>query len=168
MLIKIKVNSVTVENKGKYKAATVEYVELDKNEPGKKMLVSFGNGKDVFLIFAASSAGEVYEVELQKGDKYWDWIAAKKIDATIQSAVKATPKSTYETPEERAARQIYIIRQSSLERAIQYFELVGNKKVTDKDVIFLATTFASWVVSPQEVIEDPMDAIKNMEDDIPF
>lgn len=165
--MRIEVKSVIVENKGKYKAATVEYTDVQKNEPGKKMLVSFGNFSDTFLVMAQAKQGETYDVELKKGDKFWDWASATKVETLLGNPVKAatpSPKSTYETPEERAAKQVYIVRQSSLERAIQLFELQGNKKVSENDVTKLAQFFTDFVMGKES---NPMLDIINIDNDVP-
>lgn len=58
----------------------------------------------------------------------------------------ASPKSTYETPEERAKKQIYIVRQSSIGHAIElakHNSPKGNSSFTE--VLELAKLFENYV-----------------------
>ena len=64
-----------------------------------------------------------------------------------------------ETKEERAARQVYIIRQSSLSTAV---ELLGQGKSVD-EVIKVAKQFETYVFDKSSSV----NAINNIEDDIP-
>lgn len=76
----------------------------------------------------------------------------------------------YETEEERKARQVYIVRQSSLERALQLAELQGNKKVTPNEVMATATTFVNYVFGNGAIIteEEQVASPTIAEDDVPY
>jgi len=58
----------------------------------------------------------------------------------------AAPRSTYETPEERAARQVMIVRQSSLSTAVNLLAANGGKKNSVKEVIKAAQEFEAYVM----------------------
>lgn len=149
--MQIEVVDVKVENKGKYRLATVTY----KGPQGKvdaKKLMSF-TFKDVFKTLSEAKQGDIFEVKSVKNEKsgYWDWTEVagqgKNLSAETKfdGAVKAT-KSTYETSEERAKRQVYIVRQSSITAAIELFKANGsNGPLTEEDVIASAKKFEEYV-----------------------
>src|SRR5690606_25981004 len=94
-----------------------------------KKLMSFGPQKDAFDMMINAAPGEEYTVTVHKNDKgYNDWtsvtpgVSSEPAAARSAPAVPArgnpAPRSTYETPEERAKKQIYIVRQSSISNAI--------------------------------------------------
>jgi hypothetical protein len=76
------------------------------------------------------------------------------------SKPQPTPRSTYETHEERARRQVYIIRQSSLSTAVAYLTLTGKTKSTPEEVIKVADQFANYV------LDSSLKAIIDMDDEV--
>lgn len=151
--MQITILSVTVEQVPgkKYKKAEVAYRDDTGKVQGKK-LMSFVN-ENVFNVLASSQSGEVFDITSEKDDKgYWQWTAINKADATTPSAsggAKAlpSPKSTYETPEERARKQVYIVRQSSLANAIAYYT---GADVDVTQIISTAKQFEQYVFDTQE------------------
>ncbi len=132
------------------------YVMLDvafKNQStgkieGKKLL-PFGE-EAVYKAFKDAKAGNVFEIEAVKGEKYWEWKSAKQMAPGItQTAAKATPapKSTYETPEERAKKQVFIVKQSSISNALTLLSLGAKTPPTTQQVIDVAQVFTDWVLS---------------------
>lgn len=121
-----------------------------------KKLVSFSN-KDVFNMFKTAAPGSTFEVTSEKDSNgYWQWTAAKPLGEGAATAAptgmgKATPRSTYETPEERAKRQVYIIRQSSLSAAIDLLKHNNPKgAIAIPDVVSVARDFEEFVlVNPE-------------------
>jgi len=99
--------------------------------------------------------GDNIEIEKEKKGDFWNVLNIRKVEGntaaattgTTVSAVRATssPKSTYETPDERAKKQVYIVRQSSLSAALNFSELTGNKKATKEDIVNLAEFFEAFV-----------------------
>ena len=178
--------------KGGYMVADVAYKNKsfqDKLE-GKKVM-DFAN-KDVYNKPTKATFGETFEVTRQKSadDKYWNWIAlnpAGSVPAEIPNAVASptsggyaaplkqgnvTPKSTYETAEERAARQVLIVRQSSLGHALEY--AATNKIKDETEVLALASRFSDWVFQKEgikavapSIPEVPTGFFGDMEDDLP-
>lgn len=128
---------------------------------GKK-LMGFGGGKPAYDVLLNASTGEVYEVTTNKNPAgYIDWIAAVKSEGGAApgpapsrtaptnvgntSGSTTTTRSTYETPEERAKKQVYIVRQSSLSSAIDLLS-VGSKSSPDVEkVIETAKRFEDFV-----------------------
>ena len=120
------------------------YVQLDvayKNltREGKiegKKIMPFQN-PDVHANLQKATMGQVFEVTTVKEGEYWQWSNVQEVAkggsvepqtssaASSGYASKGTPspKSTYETPEERAARQRLIVRQSCLSNAVETLNL---------------------------------------------
>ena len=138
----------------------------DKAE-GKKVM-PFGN-KEVFDVLKNAEKGDVFFIGRTKNaDGFWDWdkISAesnslKQVQAVGQFTKSPASKSisaggNWETAEDRAKKQVYIIRQSSLTNAVN--TLVGN--VNPDDVKVTAQTYINFVLG----IDDP----DVTEDDIPY
>jgi len=71
-----------------------------------------------------------------------------------------------ETPEERAKKQVYIVRQSSLSNAISMLasnSVVLKKGFTTQDAIETARQFEAYVFG-----NDPIKGLMEMEDDVPL
>lgn len=138
--------------KGSYGKLDVAY----KNEQGKtegKKIMSFTN-EVVFNTIRAAVAGESFNITMEKDDKnYWQWTSATPATGgavPVQEPIRpvagatASPRSTYETPEERAKKQVYIVRQSSISSALEYSKSVKALK-TVEDVIKVAQQFEAFV-----------------------
>lgn len=125
----------------------------DKVE-GKKVM-PFGN-KEVFEVLKNSEKGDLFYIGRTKNtDGFWDWdkisevpnglgayyeeVGHKQQTKAEPAASKTTP---WETPEDRARKQIYIIRQSSLTNAVN--TLVGN--VNPEDVKSTAQNYIDFVL----------------------
>ena len=158
-------NTHAAKNGRSYQSIEVTY----KNEQGQtqsKKLMSFSN-PTVFNHIRDLTKGDALNVTTEKdANGYWQWTGIGG-DNAVSETKQATPAtggrvtgSNYETKEERAARQVYIIRQSSLSTAV---ELLGTgSKVAD--VIATAKEFEAYVFSKSTGI----DAINELEDDIPL
>src|SRR5260221_636289 len=156
MSFTVEVVKVGVENRGKYKIATVDHKTTDGKVDSKK-LMSF-TFPDVFNAFALSKQGDVFEIESKKiknekdGKEYWTWVSASGVGKNTggQAGAKVAVRSSYETPEERAARQVYIVRQSSIANAIEFLDSSG-KDFDVEDVVTVAKQFESYVFGNVEV-----------------
>jgi hypothetical protein len=174
MLINI-VDVGTPSTKASSNGRSYQEIEITyKTENGQvsnKKLMSFSN-PSVFNHIKGLSKGEVVNVTTVKNAKgFWDWtgignegdapVATQSKPATAQAGGRVTG-SNYETKEERAARQVFIIRQSSLSTAV---ELLGQGKSVD-EVIATAKQFEAYVFSkdPNPTKEVNFD---DLEDDIP-
>ena len=165
MAINIEVVRVEIESKGKYQAASVIYKGQDGKVDNKK-LVSFAN-KEVFKTFSQAQPGDMFEVGLEKDTNgYWQWVSATasgKNTGTTSGATglgrtSSSPRSTYETPEERAARQVYIVRQSSISAAIEVAKHNNPKGVfTPHEVIDIAKEFEAFVFAQESVVEPEVE-----------
>lgn len=148
--MQIQIIATSVETKptakGSYQQLEVTYKNLTyQGKVESKKLMSFGANATAFKALANASAGSTWEVTVVKNDKgYNDWTSvqpstggasstpvASKAAATTQTA----GRSSYETPEERAQRQVLIVRQSSVDRALQYHS-IGAKTPPNLNEIF--------------------------------
>jgi hypothetical protein len=138
--------------KGQYQTLQVSF----KNEQGQvqgKKLMSFSNPA-VFKDIQGYAKGDRVDVLTVKEGDYWQWKAIDK-EGEAPPRPAAAPTSTggggkvigsnYETAEERARRQVYIIRQSSLGTAV---ELLGSGAAV-ADVINTAKQFEAYVFSKE-------------------
>lgn len=161
MLQRLNVVVVEVEEKtGKkdkpYKVANVSYRKDGDPKMQSKMVVSFGKTEKAFLSLVSNGKGS-YDVEMEKNDAgYWDWLSAtpakgeapkpqQSSGAATFTDKQAPAKGNWETTEERAVKQRYIVRQSSLSNAIEYFNVTGNKKASIDDVIDVASKLENFV-----------------------
>lgn len=159
MQIQIQFISATVENKGKYNQAEIAYKDLAQGKVTSKKLMSFNN-PIVYKTMVDAKNGELYVIEMQKNDKgYWDWIkveTATGVDTAQKGTTDAagsrnftSPKSTYETPEERAKKQVYIVRQSSISAAIETLK-TDKKNPTVDEVLSVAREYEAYVFGAGE------------------
>ena len=144
--------------KGSYQQLEVVYKNLTfQGKVESKKLMSFGAGASSFKALSESSAGGVYDITVVKNDKgYNDWTSATMAVPGAASAAQAsypgslskpnaTPKSTYETPEERAQRQILIVRQSSVSSAVALLTAGAKSPPKAADVITTAKELEAYV-----------------------
>jgi hypothetical protein len=145
--------------KGSYQTADVAYKNntFQGKVEGKKVM-SFGATASSFKTLTQATSGETYEVEVVKNDKgYNDWISMSKAGAassepTQGAAAKpsasstAAPRSNYETPEERAQRQVYIIRQSSISAAVSSLAAGAKAAVEPSKVLAVAKQYEDYVL----------------------
>jgi hypothetical protein len=158
-------NTHAAKNGRSYQSIEVTY-KNDQGQTQSKKLMSFSN-PTVFNHIRDLTKGDALNVTTEKdANGYWQWTGIGG-DNAVAETKQTTPAtggrvtgSNYETKEERAARQVFIIRQSSLSTAV---ELLGTgSKVTD--VIATAKEFEAYVFSKATGI----DAINELEDDIPL
>ncbi len=154
---------------GKYSHIEVAYRKDGKVE-GKK-LMSFVH-PEVYKAAQSFVAGNTYNIEIGKeagkdGKEYWQWQKVYSGDAPVESAsnkgttsVATKSVSNYETKEERAARQVMIVRQSSISNAIA---TLGTGKHKVDDVLDIAKKYEAFVMAT-----DPIQDLIHMEDDIPL
>lgn len=130
---------------------------------GKKVM-SFGAGKDAFAILATAQSGDTFDVTVVKNDKgYNDWVSMQKagavqtggVGSSVPGAVSGsnargattTPNRGFETPEERARRQVLIVRQSSISAAISALTPGAKGPLKPSDVIAHAKEYEAYVLS---------------------
>lgn len=148
---------------GKNKILTITY-KSDEGKIEAKKLYDWATKTEVWEAVKGAVKGSFLNVEKEKNDKgFWDWMAVHRQDAMPVSTSTARPvptKPTYETPEERATKQVMIVRQSSISSAVNLVNgALGDKATGDPNkVIQIAKQFESYVMG---------NSIYDLENDIP-
>jgi hypothetical protein len=164
--------------RGGYNSMELAYKNLtfDGKVEGKK-LVDF-NDKAVFEFLKNSKQGDKVVVTKEKGDadQYWKWTGAEKSSGAPLQKQEASTSSTgsasstggvvgrvigdkrdYETSDERAKKQVYIVKQSSISAALEFHKQNGNSKVTVEEVLHVADQFKNYVFSNNSFVVDDSD-----------
>jgi len=159
-------NTHAAKNGRSYQSIEVTY----KNEQGQvanKKLMSFSNPSVFNYIKELTKGAQVNVTTTKDANGYWQWtgIGGDGSVATPESKPTTGGRvtgSNYETKEERAARQILIVRQSSLSSAV---ELLGTGKSV-AEVIATAKQFEEYVFGKDA---NPTKEVNfdDLEDDIP-
>jgi hypothetical protein len=159
-------NTHAAKNGRSYQSIEVTY----KNEQGQvanKKLMSFSNPSVFNYIKELTKGTQVNVTTTKDANGYWQWtgIGGDGSVATPESKPATGGRvtgSNYETKEERAARQILIVRQSSLSSAV---ELLGTGKSV-AEVIATAKQFEEYVFGKDA---NPTKEVNfdDLEDDIP-
>lgn len=147
--MRIKVNSVgpVVKEKSYY------FFELDYSQDGKpsqkpKKIMSFADVP--YKALKDAKEGDNFDVKLQKDDNgYWQWVEVTQVaegSSPTAAASGTTGKAgNWETSEERARRQILIVRQSCLAQAVATWGQ-NDTPPNDMDAITdLAAKYETWV-----------------------
>ena len=161
-VVAVELGNGTTKNGKPYEFIEVTYKNLSfEGKTESKKIMPFG-AKEVFNTLRNAESGTVYTLIREKdAGGYWQWIGIAEGDEPIDNgytqkaapnaaptqgkvAPNVSPKSTYETPEERAKKQVYIVRQSSVANAIEL--LKTDKKVPAVDeVLATAKIFEDYV-----------------------
>ena len=161
--MKIAIVTTTVETKptakGSYQQLEVVYKNLSfQGKVESKKIMSFGTGASAFQTLSTAAGNSIWEITVVKNDKgYNDWTGVAHSDASTGEAASAsstagmiskpnaTPRSTYETPEERAQRQVLIVRQSSLSSAVATLTVGAKLAPKPAEVIAVAQAYEAYV-----------------------
>lgn len=116
-----------------------------------------------FTAVSDANIGGTYEVQTEKNGEFVEWVSLSpagqplsvqpttSVSAGGTSQVPRLPvsqtatRSTYETPEERAKKQVYIVRQSSISSSIAALSVGSKSKLSANEVIELAVQFEAYV-----------------------
>lgn len=143
---------------------------------GKKLLEF--KAKDICKVLGSAITGDKFTVVQEKEGDFWEWKSISSSTATASSVgaatstptaagVKTTPKGDWETKEERAAKQVMIVKQSSLAQAVASLKL--DKAVVDPtNVLALAQTYTDWVLAKPELPEVAAKKPDPFDDDVEF
>jgi len=173
----VKIQEVNVEfvknGKNGYEVANVNY--LYKGDAKTTKIMSFSNPqvfKDVQKL-----VGKTVEVDTTQNGKYTNWAKLTPVAESPDQqpsvggksdVVKSTTvRSTYETPEERAQRQLMIVRQSSISNAIEVLKHndLGNQ-INILTVLEVAQQFVDFVYG-KDALPEP-ERLEDMQDDVPY
>lgn len=171
--MRVEIKNVNVEWVGagakKYGKAVIEYTY--NGESRRQNVMSFSN--PAVFKQVQELTGQTVEVEVGKNDKgYSEWrsiqvatgnapVAGATATATGNTRVSG---SNYETKEERAARQVLIVKQSSLSAAVATLTPGAKAALDPKVVTDLAQEFADWVFAQKE----DASGFDTMSDDVPY
>jgi hypothetical protein len=171
MLIQVTSVGEVVTKQGKkvpYKMFELNY--LSNGRAGKKQIMSF---TDVFKTLLASAEGEEFEITTQQDGEYTNWATATSKGVTTapnsahQSPADRMPakgatafKSTYETPEERAKKQVYIIKSVALKEAVSFHTGQEDLEFTVQDVLNIAKQFEEYVFGNTEIVSDDLNQVE--------
>lgn len=155
------------DNKSEIKTITKPMTMLKYNAALANGLQALEVG-DNFIMDTEKKDGFVNPTSIRK--------AAQESTTTNKAEQVAKTGSTYETAEERAQKQKYIVRQSSITAALKLIEIQGKQAPDQFAVISLAEQFEAWVfgnevTSKKKGKEFPTEndnPFKDMEDDIPL
>jgi hypothetical protein len=149
----IKIINVTVETVPSGKGRSYEKAVVTYDSNGREQnfsLMSFTNPA-VFKTIKDSTPGQEFDVTVGKNDKgynTWTAVALTTTGSTQPGKPASTTvaRSTYETPEERKLKQLYIIKQSSISNAIQYIKELNNEEPASVEyVLDVAQKFVDWI-----------------------
>jgi len=135
-----------------YKRVEVLYRNT-KGDVYPKKLVSFKN-PTVFKVMSEAQPDQIYEVDVVKSEEgYSDWKSANLVgdqqgDLPAVNAKGEGVKAPVKMTVTEGDRNRYIVRQSSLERAVEVLSCQVTP-VTFEEVIELAGRFEAWVFRPQ-------------------
>lgn len=125
------------------KEKTFFVLPLSYESDGKtqdKKIYSFNT--EAYKILKDAKPDQHYDVKLLKDKNgYWQW---DKVELTTQASGTGGGNSRgFETPEERAHRQVLIVRQSCLAQAVA---VKGAGEENADNITELAEKFESWVM----------------------
>jgi hypothetical protein len=134
-----------------YQVCELAYKTDEGKTKGMK-LFGFGAQKANYDVASKAAQGDVLEAQFRQNDKgYWEFSSLTStgekevVQASAGAAHNAgATKSNWETSDERAARQVLIVRQSSLSSAVAFVEAV-KQKATVEDVVGIAKVFEDFV-----------------------
>ena len=148
--MQVTIVSVSGAKRGNYSATKVVYSDAQGNEK-EDYIMQFN--KDLTVLAKTLQPGDVVERKAEKNQKgFWEVTEYKKVanrgggtgNQSTQAAPTGGQKSggNWETPEERAKKQMYIVRQSSLSVAS---EVLKSTNPSPEDLINYATPLVDWV-----------------------
>lgn len=175
MNINIQVIKTSIETKptakGSYKMLEIAYKNLDTGKVDSKKVMDFAS-KAAFEVLKDAKLDEFYIITSEKNEKtgYWDWTGASantnapaatsNAEPAAKAATASPYKNTYETPEERAKKQIYISRSHAITTATT---IAVAQKIYDLDeIVAKAKKIEAYVLGT-----DPMQSIAAMKNDLP-
>lgn len=156
MLINV-INVETNKVPGKsWNQIDVAYKDSKGELKGKK-LMSFAV-KEGLPILTSAKQGDVLDITVVQENNFWNWTKVAKAEAGAQAAAPAStskgsysvPSRDFETAAERAIKQVYIVRQSSITAAINYYSNLKNQDASVSDILKLAKHFENFVFAKEE------------------
>lgn len=184
--MKIQILSVEVKTvptaKGSYQMADIAFKNLtyQGKVEGKKCM-SFGAGAAAFKILSVAQPSSVFEITVVKNPAgFNDWTEATPSTegatspqppsgasypsyAPKAASVAPATRSTYESAEERAQKQVLIVRQSTLSNAINTLGAGAKSPPKVEDILALARQYEAHVFGVST--EKPDEGFDSFPDD---
>lgn len=154
--IEIDVNVMKADNSGTYKGWRLSYQTPEgKVEQIAKPMAGLKYQPALKAQIDVLGAGDEITIEMEKSDKgYWEILSIRKgMDMPAEKQGASVPQKQYktdkqyETAEERQNKQVYIVRQTCLDRAV---ELAIADKVKVDGLLKAAEKFEAWVMRKEE------------------
>ena len=134
-----------------YQLVEVSYKNLTS---GKVESNKVNQYSDLYSTAAGMQVGEQYTITKEKVNDFWNWTKIVQAAPGTQLQGEANTskakevgqqiKGNWETAEERAKKQVLIVKQSTLAQAVATLA-VGSKAVKPEDVLELAQKYTDWV-----------------------
>lgn len=151
-----------------YVKLVVVHKNLNFNKTDSRTIMPFGDTAKAHAVLKKAVKGEQYTISRQKPGDFWNWVEAVKAEGgptetsggnMPASRPAGANKPQYETAEERAFKQVMIVRQSCLGYAVGTLGAGAKAALNPKDVIAAAEKYVEWVTSRgefpvDEVVED--------------
>lgn len=144
----------------------------DKGEVKGKNIMDFSIKSGLNYLLEAKP-NDVLDVTTVKNGEYLNWehiVPAGQASPAGSVAPSATPTKGYSAPtrdfeskEERAARQVMIVRQSSLSTAVSLLKTEKNVPSVN-EILEVATIFEDFVMRTKS----PVAEVVEMESDVPY
>jgi hypothetical protein len=166
-VIQNSVSDVVAKTGKQMKVCEVAYKDLDSGAVASLKVNSFSK---LFKKATELQIGMNFTGTKEKDGDYWNWVSFVPCDQSVatvsapaqtKGASAVAVKSTYETSEERAKKQVYIVRQTAINYAIALLSVGAKAPPTTEAIFAVATQFADWVFA-----EKPL-SFDDMPDDIP-
>lgn len=144
--------SIAKNGGGSYQGTRFSYRDRNgalKEQAFHNNFIKFNPG--IATTLSNMNPGDSFVMVKEKEGEFWNVKSISVGDQPLvaQSAGNSkvsptpSPKSNYETPEERAKRQVYIVRQSSISSAVGAATLLKLK--SKEDILNLAKYFEAYV-----------------------
>lgn len=153
-----------------YTAIAVMYT----NEQGQRSTQNILD-RNLMSTFGGFVQNDLVNVVTDGAQPYPKWLAANKlgngapaigVQSQAATPVAAKTTSTYETSEERAKKQVYIIRQSSISAAINLLGTGAKTPAAISLVLDTAKAFEDYVFGVEALGKIP--ELDDFPDDIPY
>ncbi len=150
-----------------------------------KKIFDFGAQAESFKTLATAKGADIYDIEVVKNKAgYNDWVKVTKGSGATSAEHTGTPasragsnsaapttKGGWETPEERAKKQIYIVRQSSISAAVNALTVAVKTPPKPAEVIEYARQLEQYVFESgkaQDIAGKDVGSIEELDEDLPF
>ncbi len=159
----IKIISISPENikqdKNGKAFSTIEVFYTVDGKARQKKVMTFT--KEIYATCKNAKAGDEFTLVQKKNGEYWDWVSLTPATGAASESNEGagTPTSaatsgyssagsySRESNEERAKRQVMIVRQNSLTNAVAFYNVKGQSDITPDDIVEVAKEFEAYVLN---------------------